>query len=61
MFSIRNGWLIYSPLMSLGLIGLFYKNEIIRNYRFPLLLFMLVHFLHYLFLVVLVGMEVLSG
>jgi len=44
MFSIRNGWLIYSPLMSLGLIGLFYKNEIIRNYRFPLLLFMLVHF-----------------
>jgi len=44
LFSFRNGWLIYSPLMAFSLIGLFYKNEVVRKYRLSLIPFILVHF-----------------
>jgi hypothetical protein len=44
MFSFRNGWLIYTPLMTLALFGLFIKNEIIKNFRLSLIVFVFFHF-----------------
>lgn len=43
LFSFRKGWLIYSPLMVLSLIGLFSKNPIIKKNRIQISVFLLIN------------------
>ncbi|NOG57651.1 MAG: hypothetical protein HND54_07955 [Bacteroidetes bacterium] len=43
LFGFRKGWLIYTPLMSLAMIGLFLRNDIIQKYKSTLLLFLTIH------------------
>ncbi len=38
MFSYRNGWLIYSPLMALSLVGVFMLNGRLKQFRLPIIL-----------------------
>ena len=43
LFSFRKGWLVYSPLMLLSLTGIFVNNQIIKNNRIVILLFLLIN------------------
>ncbi len=37
-FSYRSGWLLYSPLMILSLVGIFYLNKNLRIFQLPILI-----------------------
>lgn len=43
LFSFRKGWLIYSPLMALSLIGLFFLKDELKKYKWPITIFFLAH------------------
>lgn len=43
LFSFRKGWLVYSPLMVLSLVGIFAKNEIIKKNRISIIFFLLIN------------------
>ncbi len=43
LFSFRNGWLIYSPLMGMGLIGFFFIRKFCKDAFWPLLSFFIIN------------------
>ncbi len=43
LLSFRKGWLIYSPLMALSLIGLFIKNQLVAKNRIVIFIFLIIN------------------
>ncbi|MBI5218444.1 MAG: hypothetical protein HY958_05890 [Bacteroidia bacterium] len=43
LFSFRKGWLVYTPIMSFALIGIFLMRDAFKKLRLPIILFFLVN------------------
>jgi hypothetical protein len=43
LFSYRNGWLTYTPIMCFGLVGLFFLKDLLRPFLLPIGLFVLLN------------------
>lgn len=47
-FSFKNGWLIYTPIMIFGLLGLFARNKSWRDFMLPTVIYTSLHsYIHY--------------
>lgn len=43
LFSYRKGWLVYTPIMSLALLGFFFLKNELKTFRIPLVVFTIVN------------------